>query len=151
MLIGIISDTHDLLRPTAVEALAGVDEIIHVGDFCGPEILERLRKIAPVRAVRGNCDHGEWAEALPMSDTFELDGALLHAVHNLQQLDLDPAAAKISLVLYGHTHQLNREERNGVVYFNPGSAGPRRFDYPVTIAHLRIDGGAIELEPISLE
>ena len=150
VLVGIISDTHDLMRPEAMEALADAGHIIHCGDVCNASLLQSLQELAPVHAVRGNCDQGPWAEALPTSDTFEIGGLRIHIVHNLRHLDLDPEAAGISLVLSGHTHRPSRELRGGVIYFNPGSAGPRRFQLPVTLAHLRIEEGKPELEHIHL-
>ncbi len=150
MLVGIISDTHDLLRPEAENTLRGVERIIHCGDVCNATVLESLRGIAPVCAVRGNCDHGPWTEKIPIQDTWQLDGLLIHAVHDLATLDLDPAAAGISLVLSGHTHDPSHEQRHGVTYFNPGSAGPRRFRFPVSLALLRIEGGEMDLELITL-
>ena len=136
--IGLVSDTHDLLRPEVVEELAGADRILHMGDVCNPEILASLREIAPLDAVRGNCDHGEWAGALPVSDTWEIGGILVHARHDLSALDLDPGAAGIQLVLSGHTHQPHYEEIRGVLFVNPGSAGPRRFTLPISVGHLEI-------------
>ncbi len=136
--VGLVSDTHDLLRPEVVEELAGVDRILHMGDVCNTDILAALREIAPVDAVRGNCDHGAWARALPGSDTWEVGGIRVHARHDLSNLDLEPGAAGIQLVLFGHTHQPHHEERRGVLYVNPGSAGPRRFSLPISVGHLEI-------------
>lgn len=145
MRVGLISDTHDLLREEAVAALDGVDRIVHCGDVCRPEILTELGAVAPLDVVRGNCDYGDWTQDVPWSDTLELDGVLVYVRHIVTDIDLDPAAATISLVLFGHTHQPALEVRDGVTYFNPGSAGPRRFDYPVTIGMLRTgdDAGAV--------
>ena len=151
MLIGLISDTHDLLRPAALELLEGVDHIMHTGDVCNPDLLAELRKVAPLNVVRGNCDHGDWAEEIPVSDTFELDGIFIHARHILANLDLDPAAAGINLVLFGHTHDPHQEERRGVTYFNPGSAGPRRFSLPISMALMRTHNGAFEIEFKTIE
>ena len=136
MKVGIISDTHGLLRPEAQEALAGVDVIVHAGDVGRPEILTELKKIAPVFAVRGNVDRGDWAAELPLTTVIELDGASFYIVHDLHELDLKPEAAKFDFVISGHTHQPEQSENHGVMYLNPGSAGPRRFHLPVTLALL---------------
>ena len=146
MLIGLISDTHGLLRREALNALSGVSRIIHGGDIGGPEILEELRSVAPVDAVSGNNDRGPWARALPLSLTLELEGVKLHVLHDLKEIALDPAAEGISLVMSGHSHRPGILERDGVLYVNPGSAGPRRFHLPVTVAHLRLKGGHAQAE-----
>lgn len=142
--VGVISDTHGQLRPEAVDALAGVDHILHAGDVCGEEILERLGRIAPLTVVRGNCDHGGWAGGLPWSAEVELDGVWIHMRHILEDLDLDPAAAGFAVVVSGHTHRPLAETRRGVLYLNPGSAGPRRFSLPVTVARLTLDAGRVD-------
>ena len=136
MRIGIISDTHGLLRPEAEQALQGVQLIVHAGDVGSPEILTRLRGIAPVFAVRGNVDTEAWARELPETTVVEAGGATFYILHNLSALDLKPEAAKFDFVISGHTHQAERSDRHGVIYFNPGSAGPRRFHLPVTLALL---------------
>ena len=136
MRIGIISDTHGLLRPEADQALRGVELIVHAGDVGSPDILTKLRAIAPVFAVRGNIDTEAWARELPLTTVVEVGGASFYVLHNLSELDLKPEAAKFDFVISGHTHQAERTERNGVIYFNPGSAGPRRFHLPVTLAVL---------------
>ena len=136
MRIGIISDTHGLLRPEAELALRGVELIVHAGDVGSPDILMKLRAIAPVFAVRGNVDTEAWARELPETTVVEAGGASFYVLHNLSELDLKPEAAKFDFVISGHTHQAERAERNGVIYFNPGSAGPRRFHLPVTLAVL---------------
>ena len=141
MLIGLISDTHGLLRPEALQALGGVSRIIHGGDIGGPEILEELGRIAPVDAVRGNNDHGPWAQALPLSVTLGLEGAWVHVLHDLKQFTLDPTEAGISVVIAGHSHRPEVVARDGVLYVNPGSAGPRRFRLPVTVALLELEMG----------
>jgi hypothetical protein len=148
--VGVIADTHNLLRPEAVRALRGVDRILHLGDICRPGVLDGLRELAPVDAVRGNLDHGEWAEALPVSDTWEIGGVLVHAVHDVHEIDLVPEAAAIALVLSGHSHRPRREERGGVIWLNPGSAGPRRFTLPVTLARVRIAAGRVSAEIVPL-
>jgi hypothetical protein len=136
MRIGVISDTHGLLRPEAVDALTGCAHILHVGDVGDDAILDALRKIAPLTAIRGNVDkHGACAK-LPTTETIELDGKLIHMLHARQDLDLHPHAAGIAAVIFGHSHQPEISWTDGVLYFNPGSAGPRRFNLPVTIGIL---------------
>lgn len=143
MKIGIISDTHGLLRPEAVERLAGVDHIIHAGDIGRPDVIADLRRIAPVTAVRGNVDSGEWAAAYPQTELVKLGGRVFYVLHNLAELALDPAAAGIDVVVSGHSHQPRIETVDGVVYLNPGSAGPRRFSLPIALATLDLSGDAI--------
>lgn len=135
-IVGLISDTHGLLRPEAVRALAGSDLIIHAGDVGGPEILDALRAVAPVVAVRGNVDTGAWAAALPATAVAEVGGTLIYVLHDVNELDLDPAAAGFGVVVSGHSHKPARGERGGVLFVNPGSAGRRRFKLPVTVARL---------------
>ncbi len=134
MRVGIISDTHGLLRPEAERALHGVDLIIHAGDVGRPDILAKLKSIAPVFAVRGNVDTAPWAKELPATAIVEADSASFYVLHNLRELDLRPDAAKFDFVISGHTHQPQQSERHGVLYINPGSAGPRRFQLPVSLA-----------------
>ena len=151
MVIGVISDTHDLLRNEALDALRGVDRIIHAGDVGQESILERLAAIAPVMAVRGNHDRSAWTERLPIRETIEAGGVLLHVVHDLSDLDLDPRVASIRLVISGHSHQPSIREADGIVYLNPGSAGPRRFKLPVSVARAEIDAaGAISARMVPL-
>ena len=142
--IGLISDTHGLLRPEAVAALRGVDVIVHAGDVGDPEILETLRAIAPVVAVRGNIDGGPWADALPESVTFEAGGVRIHVVHDRAMLAIDPETAGIDVIVYGHSHRAEILLQGDVWFVNPGSAGPRRFTLPVTVAILTLDRGHIE-------
>jgi putative phosphoesterase len=149
--LGVISDTHGLLRPEAVEALRGSDRILHAGDIGAPEILEALAKIAPVTAIRGNVDAAPWARALPETEIIEAGGALIHMLHDLGQLDLKPDAAGFRVVIYGHSHQPKMEEKNGVLYFNPGSAGPRRFHLPVSVGKLMIKPGTVRAELVELK
>jgi putative phosphoesterase len=150
-LIGVISDTHGLLRPEAEIALAGCDRIIHAGDVGKAGILDRLEEIAPTSAVRGNVDHGSWADALPETEVVALaDEVLLYVLHDLEQLDLDPAAAGFKMVISGHSHRPSIEHRRGVTYLNPGSAGPRRFRLPVTLALLHIGEGVPRTEIVEL-
>lgn len=134
--IGVISDTHDLLRPQVIEALAGVDLILHAGDVCTPAVLAGLESIAPVHAVRGNNDRGDWASSLPESETHEIGGATFHVRHELQRLGLSPEGAGLDFVITGHSHRPKITERNGVTYIDPGSAGPRRFRLPVCLARV---------------
>jgi putative phosphoesterase len=134
--IGMISDTHGLLRDEAVRALKGSELIIHAGDVGAPEIIEALSKIAPVVAVKGNVDNDPWASALPATGATDTGFALIYVVHNIHDLDLDLAVAGFQIVVSGHSHQPSRAERDGVLYLNPGSAGPRRLTLPVTIARL---------------
>ncbi len=137
--IALVSDTHGLLRPEVVRALRGVDRILHMGDVGSAEVLAGLSAIAPVEAVRGNVDHGAWARELPRTRMVEVRGANLYLLHNIAALDLDPAAAGIAIVLYGHSHVPKEETKGGVRYVNPGSIGPRRFDLPVSFAFLDED------------
>lgn len=138
--IGIISDTHGLMRPEALRALAGVDHILHAGDVGAPEVLERLRELAPVSAVRGNVDRGVWAQALPETDLVEAAGRTFYLVHDVDDLDVDPAAAGVCAVVSGHSHRPAVLRRRGVLYVNPGSAGPRRFRLPVTVGLIDVSG-----------
>jgi putative phosphoesterase len=139
--IGLISDTHGLLRPEAVEALRGSELIIHAGDVGRPEILDELRKLAPVIAVRGNIDRGEWAQSLPETAVAEAGTTQIYVIHDVKELDLNPAVAGFEIVISGHSHKLGQTERGGVLYINPGSAGPRRFQLPITVARLDFEGG----------
>lgn len=144
--LGVISDTHGQLRPEAVEALRGVDRILHAGDVGAPEVLEELARVAPVVAVRGNVDRGAWADGLPETAEVEAGGARLYLFHDRKALAIDPGAAGFAAVVSGHSHQPGVEEREGVLYLNPGSAGPRRFRLPVALARLRVGGGRLEPE-----
>ena len=137
--IGLVSDTHGLLRQEVVDGLAGVERILHLGDVGKDGILEALRAVAPVDVVRGNVDHGAWADLLPRTAAVEVFGAAAYLIHDIGQLDLDPAAAGLRFVFYGHTHAPKAEERDGVWYVNPGSIGPRRFSQPVSYAILEPD------------
>lgn len=150
MTIGVISDTHGLLRPEALDALQGSDLILHAGDVGPREILDRLREIAPVVAVRGNVDTAIWATALPLADVVEAAGLQLYMRHDRAALDLDPKAAGFAAVIFGHSHRPVAEWRDGVLYLNPGSAGPRRFTLPVTVARLTVEGTALAHEIIEL-
>jgi uncharacterized protein len=149
-LIGLISDTHGLLRPEAVRALAGSELIVHAGDVGKPEILESLRTIAPVIAVRGNVDKGDWAAGLPETAAVEADSTWIYVLHDVHQLDLDPAAAGFGIVVSGHSHKPSRTERDGVIYVNPGAAGPRRFKLPISVARLDLRKSPWDLQFIDL-
>ena len=139
--VGVISDTHGLVRPEAFEALKGSELIIHAGDVGGPEVLEELRRVAPVVAVRGNNDRGAWAEALADYEAIEVNETFVYVLHDLKELDIAPAAAGFRVVVSGHSHKPLIEERRGVLYLNPGSAGPLRFKLPVTVARLDLQDG----------
>jgi len=141
--IGLISDTHGLLRPEAVAFLRGCDHIVHGGDICEQRILDELAAIAPVTAVRGNNDIGGWAQEIPETAQFDIDGVRLHAIHDLAELSIDPVAAGVDVVISGHSHRPLAQERGGVLYINPGSAGPRRFKLPISAGELLLDGRAI--------
>lgn len=141
MRIGIISDTHGLLRLEALAALRSADHILHAGDVGDPHILDSLRELAPVTAIRGNIDTSGACAQLPPTELVELGGVHIYLLHNLAELDLDPATAGISAVISGHTHQPKIERQKGVLYFNPGSAGPRRFSLPVSLGFLELEGG----------
>jgi len=141
--IGVISDTHNLLRPEASAFLRGCDHIIHGGDICEQRILDELAAIAPLTVVRGNNDAGTWARDIPETSMFELDGIRFYAIHNLAELPIDPLAAGVRVVISGHSHRPLAQEREGVLYVNPGSAGPRRFKLPISAAELLLDGGVI--------
>ena len=150
MRVGVIADTHGLLRTEAEQALRGVDLIVHAGDVGNPEILLRLKTIAPLFAVRGNVDTEKWAREIPETSVVEADGACLYLIHNLRNLDVSPKAAGIDIVISGHTHQAERWERDGVLYLNPGSAGPRRFRLPVTMAVIDLSATPWKVEIVQL-
>jgi putative phosphoesterase len=148
--IGLISDTHGLLRPQALRALEGSDLMIHAGDVGDPEILDALETIAPVYAVRGNVDIEPWALALPANEVIETDPATIYVLHDVHALDLDPSAAGFHIIVSGHSHKPTRTEHGGVLFVNPGSAGPRRFDLPVTVALLHVDSPPWKIDFIDL-
>jgi putative phosphoesterase len=149
--VGVISDTHGLLRPEAVAALRGVDVIIHAGDIGRPEIIDELRRIAPVHAVRGNVDTGHWAQEYPLTVEVEVGGRRFFVLHVIAEFNVDPAAAGYAAVVFGHSHQPLIETRDGVLFLNPGSAGPRRFRLPIAVARVRVSGGQLLPEIIELE
>jgi putative phosphoesterase len=151
MKIGVISDTHGLLRAEAIAALDGVQRILHAGDVGGREIVEALSRIAPVTAVRGNVDRDRWGAMLPATEVVEIAGIAIYMLHDLAQLDLKPEAAGFRIVVYGHSHRPKMEEKNGVLYFNPGSAGRRRFRLPVSVGRLEIRSGSVFGELVPLE
>jgi putative phosphoesterase len=150
MRIGLISDTHGLLRPEALAFLAGADHIVHGGDIGGPDILERLAAIAPLTVVRGNNDTAPWARALPETARVDFGAVAVYAIHDLKQLAIDPRAAGVRVVVSGHSHRPACTERDGVLYVNPGSAGRRRFSLPIAAAELHIDGAAVVAKLVTL-
>lgn len=150
MTVGVISDTHGLLRPQAVEALRGSDLILHAGDVGDVDVLKQLRQIAPTLAVRGNVDTSAWANTLPTTDVIEVGELQVYMLHDLSALDLDPSAAGFAAVISGHTHRPKADVRNGVLYLNPGSAGPRRFSLPLAVARLHVEGKKLSHEIIEL-
>jgi putative phosphoesterase len=143
--VGLISDTHGLLRPQALDFLRGSDCLIHAGDIVDPAILERLAELAPLTSVRGNNDHGAWARALPETATVTVDGVTIHVIHDLKELDIDPVASGVRVVVAGHSHKPSCVLRDGVLYVNPGSAGRRRFSLPISVGELLIDEGRIDV------
>lgn len=149
-MIGIISDTHGLVRPQVIEALRGVELIIHAGDIGNTDVLKALEAIAPVVAVRGNNDHGPWAEEIPLTNVIEYRSYFLYVLHELDHLDLDPVASEFSAVIFGHSHRACAETRRGVLYLNPGSAGPRRFTLPIALARLHITETGLTPEIIEI-
>ncbi len=151
MQVGVISDTHGLLRPEALEALRSADLIVHAGDVGNPKILARLKKIAPVFAVRGNIDTEHWALELPETSIVQAAGSSLYLIHSLRQMELSPKGAGIDIVISGHTHQAEQWERDGVLYLNPGSAGPRRFKLPVTLARIDLSSVPWNIEIVELK
>lgn len=147
--VGVISDTHGLVRPEAVAALAGADHIVHAGDVGAPEVLAALATIAPVTAVRGNNDHGPWATRLPEATTVTVGDVRLHVIHDVNELALDPHT--VDVVIAGHSHRPLNERRDGVLYFNPGSAGPRRFTLPIAVGRIRIEDATVSAEVCRLD
>ena len=149
-LVGLISDTHGLLRPEAVRALRGSDLIVHAGDIGKAAVLDALGALAPVTAVRGNADKGVWARGLPKTDALEIDQVGVYVIHDVKEIDLIPEAAGIKVIVSGHSHQPSIQERNGVIFVNPGSAGPRRFNLPVSIARMQVQERSVRVELIRL-
>lgn len=151
MIIGVISDTHGLLRPEALSALRGSEHIIHAGDLGDPEIIPALEKIAPITAIRGNVDRAPWTNRFPETEVVELAGLTFYIIHDLNALDLNPRAAGFAAVISGHSHHPKQEVKDGVLYFNPGSTGPRRFRLPVSIGMLEISGSKVTGKIIELK
>jgi putative phosphoesterase len=151
VLAGVISDTHGLMRPAALAALKGADLIIHAGDIGKPEVLASLREIAPTHVVRGNIDTQSWSAHLPAILDVDVHGLRFHVVHNIAELNVDPVSAGLAAIVSGHSHKPSVEMRGGVLYLNPGSAGPRRFRLPVTIARVQVSGGQLRPEIVDLE
>jgi len=150
-LVGLISDTHGLLRPEAVRALQGSDLIVHAGDIGKAAILTALRDLGPVTAVRGNIDQGPWAQKLPRMEALEIDQVGVYVIHDLNELDVVPEAAGFKVIVSGHSHQPLIQERNGVIFVNPGAAGPRRFNLPVSVARMYVQGKSVEVELVPLD
>jgi uncharacterized protein len=148
--VGIISDTHGLLRPEALAFLQGSNHIVHGGDICDQDTLEKLSSIAPVTAVRGNNDKGAWAERLAETEFIQVGEVFIYAIHDLGQLDIDPSAAGVQVVVSGHTHKPLIEERAGVLFVNPGSSGPRRFKLPISIAEVIVSGKSVSARIVEL-
>jgi uncharacterized protein len=146
VIVGVISDTHGLLRPEALTALRSSDFIIHAGDIGDPAILQKLREIAPVTAVRGNVDQEAWTRSIPMTEVLEVNGVSIYILHKIDDLDLNPEAAGFAAVVYGHSHVPKQETKNGVLYFNPGSAGPKRFTLPVSVGRVTVSDGELSAE-----
>ena len=149
--VGVISDTHGLVRPSAKAFLTGCDLIIHGGDICGPFVLEELSSLAPLTAVRGNNDHGEWARRLSATELIKVGGIFMYVIHDLADLDIDPEAASVGVVISGHSHQPLIEKKNDVLFVNPGSAGPRRFKLPISIADITVCAGSVAARWVELE
>lgn len=149
--IGLISDTHGLVRPEARLALVGVGRIIHAGDICTPDVLDELRRIAPVLAVRGNNDRGAWAATLSERETVDIEGVRIHVVHDITELDVDLHAEGIKVVVTGHSHRPIMKMESGVLFVNPGSAGPRRFKLPISLGFLEIEDGRAKARLQTLE
>ena len=149
--IGVISDTHGLVRPQAVDALRGAEALLLPGDIGNAEVIDELEHVAPVHAIRGNVDVGRWADRIPFDQTIELDGRRVHLIHDIATLRIDPVAEDVDVVIYGHSHQPKIHRANDILYLNPGSAGPRRFRLPVTVARLHLDGARPRAELVELD
>jgi putative phosphoesterase len=148
--VGIISDTHGYLDALAIKSLMGVDLIVHAGDIDTPEVFNVLQKVAPVTAVRGNMDRGPWSDKLPTTELITIDKTILFALHDVNRLDLDPAAAGIHAVIYGHSHRPHLETKNGIVFINPGSASQPRHNHPPTVAIVSLRDGSLDVEFVGL-
>ena len=149
-LLGVISDTHGLVRPQALDALAGVELILHAGDIGNQQVLDTLKQIAPVVAVRGNNDRGDWATSIPDWEVVEVGRISIYMLHDVKEIDISPAGAGFHVVVSGHSHRPSVEQRRGVLYVNPGSAGPRRFKLPISLAHLAVAGDKVEANIVEL-
>ena len=149
--IGVISDTHSLLRPEAIAALVGVDLIVHAGDIGSQDVIDRLTEIAPVKAVRGNVDKSPWADRYPETDAFEVDGIYFYVLHEIDRLDIDPRSGGFQVVISGHSHKPMIEWKDEVLFVNPGSAGPRRFDLPISLAILQMSNAQVASTMINLD
>ena len=149
--VGLISDTHGLLRPEAMAFLRGSDFIVHAGDVCDARVLDGLKALAPVTVVRGNNDRGPWAEGIAESEVLQIGEVFIYVLHDLAGLDLDPVAAGFQVVISGHTHKPLVEERDGVLYVNPGSSGPRRFRLPIAVAQLEVSGQSVKAKVVELD
>ncbi len=149
--VGLISDTHGLLRPEAKALLHGCDYIVHCGDIGAPEILDELAALAPLTAVRGNNDIGAWADRLPETQILEVGALCLYVIHDLAQIDIEPVAAGVQVVVSGHSHQPSVEERSGVLFVNPGSSGPRRFRLPIAAGELNVSGSSVSARIVEFE
>ncbi len=149
-IIGVISDTHGLLRPETIKYLKDVDLIIHAGDVGSEKVLNDLKQIAPVYAVRGNCDQEEWAKKLPRTEIVEVASNLIYLIHDIQQINIDPKTAGLSIVIYGHSHRPAIDKKEGIYYLNPGSIGPKRFNLPISLAKIIIEDKKINIEIIEL-
>lgn len=149
--VGIISDTHGLLRPEVIDRLQGVDRILHAGDVVGIDVIETLQSISPVHAVRGNCDNGEWSMQFPKTDYITIGPASIYLLHILYDIDIAPGAAGVNIIVSGHTHKPLVEEKGGVIYINPGSCGPRRFSLPISMAIMEIEGNQCKVELFQID
>jgi putative phosphoesterase len=150
MRVAVLSDTHNLLRPSALDFIRGADHILHAGDVCGPAVLAQLAAIAPLTAVRGNNDHGAWAQALRTTEIVRIGEIFIGMVHDLAELDVDPVGAGVQVVVTGHTHRPLIEQRGGVCFLNPGSAGPRRFRLPIAVGELLISGNSVSARVVEI-
>ena len=148
--VGLISDTHGLLRPEALAFLEGSDHIVHGGDICDAGVLEALAAVAPVTAVRGNNDHGSWPSRLRETEVFQVGEVFVYAIHDLAHLDIEPRSAGVQVVVSGHSHKPSVERRDGVLYVNPGSAGPRRFKLPISVGELTVTGSSVSARIVEL-
>lgn len=151
MRVGLISDTHGLLRPQAVKFLRGSDLIVHAGDIGEAEVLKQLEELAPVKAVRGNNDHGDWADAIPHTDVVKVEQVVIFAIHDASELGMHRVPADVRVVVSGHSHRPLVSERDGVLYVNPGSAGPQRFKLPIAVAELRVVGASVKARIVELQ